>query len=125
MLLIKLAIFLWLFSLCFLSRHPHPPASPLSKERGELGGQELPPLSPLYPLYYYGVICGGGEEGGGIKRADYLLFKQASLLVKEKEHLRVEGLRKILSLKGSSNNGLSTKLKVAFHIELVERPYAP
>jgi LAGLIDADG endonuclease len=52
------------------------------------------------------------------------LFKQASLLVKEKEHLTVEGLRKILSLKGSLNNGLSTKLKVAFpNIEIVERPY--
>ena len=40
-----------------------------------------------------------------------------------KEHLTKEGLEKIVSIKGSINLGLSSKLKAAFpNITLVERP---
>lgn len=48
------------------------------------------------------------------KYADYFLFKQAYLLLVNKEHLTPEGLRKIISIKASMNNGLSEQLKEAF-----------
>ncbi len=57
------------------------------------------------------------------KLADYKLFKQAFMLVLKKEHLTIEGLRKILSIKASMNNGLSDELKAAFQdIIPVQRP---
>jgi len=37
------------------------------------------------------------------KRADYELFKRVLELIKEKEHLTEEGLRKILGIKASMN----------------------
>lgn len=48
------------------------------------------------------------------KRADYELFKQAVKFVQNKEHLTIEGLRKILSVKATMNNGLSDSLNAAF-----------
>jgi hypothetical protein len=48
------------------------------------------------------------------KYADYFLFKQAYLLLVNREHLTPEGLRKIISIKASLNNGLSEALKEAF-----------
>jgi len=48
------------------------------------------------------------------KYADYFLFKQAYLLLVNREHLTPEGLRKIISIKASINNGLSESLKEAF-----------
>lgn len=48
------------------------------------------------------------------KYGDYFLFKQAYLLLINREHLTPEGLRKIISIKASINNGLSPSLKEAF-----------
>ena len=58
------------------------------------------------------------------KRADYLLFNQVFNLINSKQHLTIEGLRKILAIKYSINLGLlSDKLKAAFpNITPVDRP---
>lgn len=57
------------------------------------------------------------------KLADYKLFKQAFTLILNKEHLTMEGLRKIISIKASMNNGLSEELKAAFPTVVpVQRP---
>jgi hypothetical protein len=40
------------------------------------------------------------------KLADYLLFKQAYEMLKNKEHLTLEGLSKLVGIKASLNNGL-------------------
>ena len=48
------------------------------------------------------------------KLGDYFLFKQAYLLLVNKEHLTHSGLRQIISIKASINNGLSEELKEAF-----------
>ena len=48
------------------------------------------------------------------KFGDYSLFKQAYLLLINKEHLTPEGLRKIIAIRASINNGLSEALKEAF-----------
>ena len=48
------------------------------------------------------------------KWSDYQLFKQTFILIKNKEHLKMEGLNKIVSLKSVLNNGLSDNLKIAF-----------
>lgn len=41
------------------------------------------------------------------KGADYLLFKSAFLLLKNKEHLSKDGFKKVLTIKASMNLGLS------------------
>lgn len=57
------------------------------------------------------------------KLADYILFKEIVCLMKNKEHLTLDGLNKILSYKASLNLGLSEKLKNIFlNIEAVKRP---
>jgi hypothetical protein len=57
------------------------------------------------------------------KLADYMLFKEIVSLMKNKEHLTLDGLNKILSYKASLNLGLSEKLKDKFSdIEAVKRP---
>lgn len=48
------------------------------------------------------------------KYGDYFLFKQAYLLMVNREHLTLEGLRKIISIRASMNNGLTPALKEAF-----------
>ena len=48
------------------------------------------------------------------KHADFLLFKEVINLVKQKEHLNMEGLRKILAIKASINLGLPDQLNEAF-----------
>jgi len=48
------------------------------------------------------------------KRADYELFKQAYVLILNKEHITTEGIGKIVEIKASMNRGLSDKLKAAF-----------
>jgi hypothetical protein len=49
------------------------------------------------------------------KHADYLLLKLAINLVLNKEHLTMEGLKKILAIKASMNRCLpSEELKAAF-----------
>lgn len=48
------------------------------------------------------------------KLADYILFKKAVMLIKEKEHLTKSGLHKLAAIKASLNLGLSETLKAAF-----------
>ncbi len=48
------------------------------------------------------------------KQTDYILFKQICELIKNKEHLTLEGFEKIVTLKASMNLGLSEVLKAAF-----------
>ena len=48
------------------------------------------------------------------KRADYELLKHAVKLIELKEHLTLQGLRKIVALRASMNLGLSKKLLAAF-----------
>ncbi len=57
------------------------------------------------------------------KRADFDLFKQAFYLILNKEHLNTEGFKRLVSIKGSINLGLSPELKSVFpDIIKVERP---
>ena len=57
------------------------------------------------------------------KAADFILFKQILELMKNKEHLSIEGLQKIINIKASMNSGLSDVLKSNFKkIIPVERP---
>lgn len=57
------------------------------------------------------------------KLADYMLFKDIISLMTNKEHLTLEGLRKIISIKASLNLGLSNELKTNFPtISPVVRP---
>ena len=57
------------------------------------------------------------------KRADFLLFKMAVNLINNKEHLTIEGLQKIISLRASMNLGLSDELNAAFsNITPIHRP---
>lgn len=48
------------------------------------------------------------------KWADYILFKDAILLIKNKEHLNREGFIKIITIKASINLGLSDELILSF-----------
>ena len=48
------------------------------------------------------------------KRADFELFKQAFILIQNKEHLTLEGLQKIIAIKASMNWRLSSNLVLAF-----------
>lgn len=48
------------------------------------------------------------------KRADFELFKQAIALMNRKEHLTMDGLRRIVAIKAAMNKGLSGVLKLAF-----------
>ena len=57
------------------------------------------------------------------KKADFILFKKAVDLIKCKEHLTMEGLKKLVAIKASMNLGLSDELKAAFpEIVPVKRP---
>ena len=57
------------------------------------------------------------------KRADYELLKHAVKLIELKEHLTLQGLRKIVALRASMNLGLSKKLLAAFPVVIqVTRP---
>jgi hypothetical protein len=48
------------------------------------------------------------------KHSDYLLFKQIVLLMLNKEHNTLDGIKKIVNLRASLNTGLSNDLKEAF-----------
>ena len=48
------------------------------------------------------------------KQADYLLFREVTLMLEGKEHLTTQGMAKVVALKASLNRGLSDELKVAF-----------
>ena len=57
------------------------------------------------------------------KRADFELFIQVVEIMKRKEHLTVEGLNQIVSIRASMNNGLTEDLKRAYpNITQCERP---
>jgi hypothetical protein len=57
------------------------------------------------------------------KQADFLLFSSIINLINNKEHLNLEGLNKILSIRASMNKGLTGKLKELFpNVVGVERP---
>jgi hypothetical protein len=57
------------------------------------------------------------------KRADFILFKQVVNLMNNKEHLTIEGFKKIINIKASINKGVPTSLKSAFpSIVPVKRP---
>lgn len=48
------------------------------------------------------------------KFIDFLLFKNVIELIKDKDHLTIEGLNKIVSIKASINKGMPDDLKSAF-----------
>lgn len=57
------------------------------------------------------------------KKADFILLKNVTDLMSRKEHLTLEGIQKIVSIKASINWGLSEELKKAFHdIKAIDRP---
>lgn len=57
------------------------------------------------------------------KQADFILFKQIINLINNKEHLTLEGLQKLLAIKGSLNLGFSDEIKINFpNIRTIERP---
>ena len=59
------------------------------------------------------------------KRADYELFKQAFIIISNKEHVTKEGLLKIVALKSSLNLGLPENLKIAFAEDNGNIPITP
>ena len=57
------------------------------------------------------------------KKADFILFKDVIDLMSHKEHLILEGLKKIVSIKASINRGLPEELITAFpEIDAIKRP---
>jgi hypothetical protein len=57
------------------------------------------------------------------KYADYRLFRDGVLIIKNKQHLDRKGFIKVLSIKASMNLGLSDELKLSFpDIKPVSRP---
>ena len=57
------------------------------------------------------------------KQADYLLFKEAVNLIRDKKHLSLTGLFKLVGIKATINFGLSEKLKEHFPtVEPINRP---
>lgn len=57
------------------------------------------------------------------KKEDYHLFKLVAELINAKEHLKTEGLLKIVGIKGSLNRGLSKSLQAAFpDVKSIEIP---
>ena len=51
------------------------------------------------------------------------MFKRVFILIKNKEHLTPEGLRKIIAIRAAMNLGLSDKLSTAFSdVVWAERP---
>lgn len=60
------------------------------------------------------------------KHADFLLFKEAYSIVRNKEHLKATGLEKIVNIRASLNKGLPERLKIAFpNYTPVDRPLVP
>ena len=57
------------------------------------------------------------------KASDFLLFEKCYNIIKQKQHLTLEGFKEILALKYNLNKGLTDELKKAFpNIVSVERP---
>jgi hypothetical protein len=47
------------------------------------------------------------------KHSDYLLFKEAVMIMQRGEHLTIEGIQKIVNIRASLNKGLTTLLNNA------------
>ena len=57
------------------------------------------------------------------KQGDFELCCVVLKIIERREHLTLEGLRKIVAIKASMNRGLSEKLQIAFpDVVPVERP---
>lgn len=57
------------------------------------------------------------------KLGDFILFKLALDLLIAKEHLKIEGLRRIVGIRAVLNKGINENLKEAFSdLDLIERP---
>lgn len=48
------------------------------------------------------------------KYSDYLLFKEAVMIMQRGEHLTIEGLQKVINIRASLNKGLTITLREAF-----------
>lgn len=48
------------------------------------------------------------------KLGDYILFKQAFSVMENKEHLKIEGIKRLVGIKAKLNWGLTDELKEAF-----------
>jgi hypothetical protein len=48
------------------------------------------------------------------KYFDYILFKKAILMIKDKKHLTIKGLQDIINIRAAINKGLTYTLKKAF-----------
>jgi len=60
------------------------------------------------------------------KYSDYLLFKEAVMIMKRGEHITIEGLQKIINIRASLNKGLTTSLIKAFPNNIpLPRPPVP
>ena len=59
------------------------------------------------------------------KLADYLLFRDAAMMMKRGEHLTFEGLQKIINIRASLNKGLTPSLKEAFPYTIAVERYLP
>jgi len=60
------------------------------------------------------------------KYADFLLFKKAFDIIKDKKHLTIEGLHDLIGIRASLNKGLAERLKLAFpNIKPAVRPETP
>ena len=58
------------------------------------------------------------------KLADYILFREIVMKMKQREHLNKEGLQEIVNIRASINLGLSPELKAAFPKTMpVSRPF--
>ena len=63
------------------------------------------------------------EHRANEKAADFYLFKQVTELMKNKAHLKMEGIKEIVNIKASMNLGLSDELKSNFINAIpVQRP---
>jgi hypothetical protein len=57
------------------------------------------------------------------KQVDFELLKKVVDIMNRKEHLTIEGIRKIVAIRASMNLGLSNELQVAFpDVKPVPRP---
>jgi hypothetical protein len=57
------------------------------------------------------------------KLGDYELFKQAFFIVKNKEHLTLEGIQRLVGIKAGINRGLTSDFQEAFpDLVSVNRP---
>jgi len=57
------------------------------------------------------------------KWSDYQLFKMAFYIVKNKEHLTLDGIKKLVAIKSSLNKGLPENFKESFpNVEPISRP---